>query len=147
MKTIAAAIWKGIGCFLGGFDGPLTALVIFMILNCIIKIVYLLSCKRYSWKENVRAVGRILLIFVMVGLANILDVQLIDRGSVLRIAVILFYLSCEGREILLYVHNLGLPVPDRLWEVLQKYADPMTDREDNDLRCKSSGGVQNRDGD
>ena len=56
----------------------------------------------------------------MVGLANILDVYILGEGSVLRTAVIFFYLSNEGVSMLENAAHLGLPVPDKLKDVLEQ---------------------------
>ena len=66
---------------------------------------------------------RKVLIFLLVGVANILDVQVIGTGSVLRTAVIFFYLSNEGVSLLENASYLGLPVPEKIKEVLEQLHD------------------------
>ena len=61
-----------------------------------------------------------ILIFLLVGIANILDVNIIGSGSVLRTAVIFFYISNEGVSLLENAAHLGLPVPDRIKTVLEQ---------------------------
>lgn len=61
-----------------------------------------------------------MLIFLLVGIANILDVNIIGSGSVLRTAVIFFYISNEGVSLLENAAHLGLPVPDRIKTVLEQ---------------------------
>ena len=63
------------------------------------------------------------LIFLLVGIANILDVQVIGTGSVLRTAVVFFYLSNEGVSLLENASHLGLPVPEKIKEVLEQLHD------------------------
>ena len=63
------------------------------------------------------------LIFLLVGIANILDVQVIGSGSVLRTAVIFFYISNEGVSLVENAAHLGLPVPDKLKDVLEQLHD------------------------
>jgi phage-related holin len=58
-----------------------------------------------------------------VGIANILDVQVIGTGSVLRTAVIFFYLSNEGISLLENAAYLGLPVPQKVKTVLEQLHD------------------------
>jgi phage-related holin len=47
----------------------------------------------------------------------------IARGSVLRSAVIFFYLSNEGVSVLENAGHLGLPIPEKLMEVLEQLHD------------------------
>lgn len=64
-----------------------------------------------------------MLIFLLVGIANVLDVQVIGTGSVLRTAVIFFYISNEGVSLLENAANLGLPVPEKIKIVLEQLHD------------------------
>lgn len=61
-----------------------------------------------------------MLIFLLVGVANILDVQVIGTGSVLRTAVIFFYISNEGVSLLENAAHLGLPIPQKVKTVLEQ---------------------------
>ena len=63
------------------------------------------------------------MIFCLVAIGHIVDTQVIQDGSVLRTAIIFFYLSNEGISILENVALIGLPVPDKLKEVLQQLRD------------------------
>ena len=70
-----------------------------------------------------KGICRKVLIFLLVGIANILDVQVIGTGSVLRTAVIFFYISNEGVSLVENAAHLGLPVPDKLKDVLEQLHD------------------------
>ena len=63
------------------------------------------------------------LIFLLVGMANIMDVAVIGNGSVLRTAVVFFYISNEGVSLLENAGHLGLPVPKKMLEVLEQLHD------------------------
>lgn len=71
-----------------------------------------------------------MLIFLLVGIANILDVQVIGTGSVLRTAVIFFYLSNEGVSLLENAAHLGLPVPEKMKDILAQLHD-RAEKEEN----------------
>ena len=60
---------------------------------------------------------------MLVGIANVLDVQVIGNGSILRTAVIFFYLSNEGISLLENAGQLGLPIPEKLKKVLEQLHD------------------------
>lgn len=73
-----------------------------------------------------------MLIFTLVGIANILDVQVIGTGSVLRTAVIFFYLSNEGVSLLENAAHLGLPIPEKLKDILEQLHDRAENTESED---------------
>ena len=76
-----------------------------------------------SSEVGFRGICRKVLIFLMVGMANILDVSVIGNGSVLRTAVVFFYISNEGVSLLENAGHLGLPVPKKMLEVLEQLHD------------------------
>lgn len=106
------------GWFLGGFDGFLYALVVFVVIDYITGIMCAINDHTLSSAVGFRGICRKVLIFCMVGIGNILDVNILGDGSVLRTAVIFFYLSNEGVSMLENAAHLGLPIPDKLKEVL-----------------------------
>ena len=71
------------------------------------------------------------LIFTAVGGGHILDTKVIGAGSVLRTAVIFFYLSNEGISLLENAAHLGLPVPKKLKDVLEQL-HKRSEKEDDD---------------
>ena len=122
-------IWNGIqvafaalggfcGWFLGGFDGFLYALVAFVVIDYITGIMCAVNDHTLSSAVGFRGICRKVLIFCMVGVGNILDVNILGDGSVLRTAVIFFYLSNEGVSLMENAAHLGLPIPDKLKTVL-----------------------------
>ena len=56
----------------------------------------------------------------MVGIGNILDTNVLTNTPTLRTAVILFYLSVEGKTLLRNIVHLGLPVPKQLRKALEQ---------------------------
>ena len=79
--------------------------------------------KKLSSAVGFKGIFKKVLIFVLVGIANILDVQVIGNGSVLRTAVIFFYISNEGISLLENASHLGLPIPAPIRNVLQQLHD------------------------
>lgn len=57
---------------------------------------------------------------MLVAVAHIIDVHVIQNGSVLRTAVIFFYLSNEGISVLENSAQIGLPVPKKLRDILEQ---------------------------
>ena len=107
-----------LGWFLGGFDGFLYALVVFVVIDYITGIMCAINDHTLSSAVGFRGICRKVLIFCMVGIGNILDVNILGEGHVLRTAVIFFYLSNEGVSMLENATHLGLPIPDKLKDVL-----------------------------
>lgn len=88
--------------------------------------------KNLSSEVGFKGICRKVLIFLLVGIANILDVQVIGTGSVLRTAVIFFYISNEGVSLTENAAHLGLPIPEKLKAVLEQLHDRETDGKDGD---------------
>ena len=119
-QMVFAAVGGFVGWFLGGFDGFLYALVAFVAIDYLTGVMCAINDKTLSSAVGFRGICRKVLIFAMVGLANILDVYILGEGSVLRTAVIFFYLSNEGVSMLENAAHLGMPVPDKLKDVLEQ---------------------------
>ena len=79
--------------------------------------------KKLSSEIGFKGIFRKVLIFMLVGVGNIVDKQLIGDGSVLRTAIIFFYISNEGISIIENAGNLGLPVPHKLKDILAQLKD------------------------
>lgn len=123
IQVIFAAIGGWLGYFLGGCDGLLIALVVFVAADYITGVMCAVADKELSSEVGFKGICRKVLIFILVGIANILDVQVIGTGSVLRTAVIFFYLSNEGVSLLENAGHLGLPIPEKIKTVLEQLHD------------------------
>jgi len=123
IQLIFTAIGGWLGYFLGGCDGLLYALIAFVVIDYITGVMCAINDKTLSSEVGFRGICRKVLIFLLVGIANILDVQVIGTGSVLRTAVIFFYISNEGVSLLENAAHLGLPVPEKIKTVLQQLHD------------------------
>ncbi len=120
IQLIFAAVGGWLGYFLGGCDGPLYALIAFVIIDYITGVMCAVIDKRLSSEVGFKGIFKKVLIFLLVGVANILDVQVIGTGSVLRTAVIFFYISNEGVSLLENAAHLGLPIPQKVKTVLEQ---------------------------
>ena len=117
----AAGGW--LGYFLGGCDGLLLALVLFAVADYITGVMCAVADKKLSSEVGFKGICRKVIIFMLVGIAHIIDVNVIATGSVLRTAVIFFYLSNEGVSLLENAAHLGLPIPEKLKIVLEQLHD------------------------
>ncbi len=112
-----------LGYFLGGCDGLLYALIAFVVVDYITGVMCAAADKKLSSEVGFKGIAKKVLIFLLVGIANILDVQVIGTGSVLRTAIIFFYISNEGVSLLENAGHLGLPIPEKLREILEQLHD------------------------
>ena len=117
----AAGGW--LGYFLGGCDGLLLALVLFAVADYITGVMCAVADKKLSSEVGFKGICRKVIIFMLVGIAHIIDVNVIATGYVLRTAVIFFYLSNEGVSLLENAGHLGLPIPEKLKIVLEQLHD------------------------
>lgn len=79
-----------LGWFLGGCDGLLYTLLVFVTADYITGIMCAVSDKKLSSEVGFKGICRKVLIFIMVGIAQMVDINVIATGSVLRTAVIFF---------------------------------------------------------
>ena len=118
LQMACAALGGWIGYFVGGMDGMLIALIVFMVLDYITGLMCAVMDKKLSSTVGFRGICKKVLILMLVGVANILDVHVIGTGSALRGAVVCFYLSNESLSLVENAAHIGLPVPERLKDVL-----------------------------
>jgi len=130
IQLVFAMIGGWLGYFLGGYDGLLYALIVFMVVDYITGVMCAIVDKKLSSAVGFKGICRKVLILMLVGIANLLDVQVIGTGSVLRTAVIFFYLSNEGVSLLENAAHLGLPIPEKLKVVLAQLHDRANDVEE-----------------
>lgn len=121
--TLLGAI---LGSFLGGYDGFLHALLLFIAIDYITGLMVAIVQKKLSSEVGFKGIFRKILIFGMVGVAHVVDSRIIGNGSILRTATIFFYASNEGVSILENASLLDLPVPEKLKDVLAQLKDEKT---------------------
>lgn len=123
IQFVFTALGGWLGYFLGGCDGLLYALLAFVVLDYITGIMCAVVDHKLSSEIGFKGIFKKILIFALVGVGHILDTQVIGTGSVLRTAVIFFYLSNEGISLLENAGHLGLPIPAKLKAILEQLHD------------------------
>ena len=123
IQMVFATVGGWLGYYLGGCDGLMLALVAFAAADYLTGVMCAVSDRKLSSNVGFKGICRKVLIFLLVGIANILDVHVIGTGSVLRTAVIFFYISNEGVSLLENAAHLGLPVPEKIKAVLEQLHD------------------------
>ena len=122
-QFVFTAIGGWLGYFLGGCDGLLLTLLVFITADYITGIMCAIVDRKLSSEIGFKGIFKKVIIFMLVGIAQMIDINVIKTGSVLRAAVIFFYLSNEGVSVLENTAHLGLPVPEKLKEVLEQLHD------------------------
>ena len=123
IQLIFSAVGGWLGYFLGGCDGLLYALIAFVVIDYITGVMCAIINRELSSAVGFKGIFRKVLIFLLVGIVNIIDVQVIGTGAVLRTAVIFFYISNEGVSLLENAGHLGLPIPEKIKTVLEQLHD------------------------
>ncbi|HFU3867195.1 phage holin family protein [Bariatricus sp. HCP3S3_E12] len=123
IQLVFTGIGGWLGYFLGGWDGLLYALIAFVAIDYVTGVMCAISNHTLSSEVGFKGICRKVLIFLLVGIGSILDAHVIGSGSVLRTAVIFFYISNEGVSILENAARLGLPVPEKIKVVLEQLHD------------------------
>ena len=112
------ALGGWLGYFLGGADGMLIALIVFVALDYVTGVMCAIVDKKLSSAVGFKCIFKKVLIFALVGVGHILDTHVIGSGGAMRTAVICFYLSNEGLSLLENAAHIGLPIPEKLKEIL-----------------------------
>lgn len=118
LQVAFTVIGGWLGWFLGGLDGFLYALVAFVVIDYITGVMRAIIEKRLSSEVGAKGIFKKVLIFTLVAIGHIIDSRIIGDGSVIRTAVIFFYLSNEGISILENSTKIGLPIPEKLKNIL-----------------------------
>ncbi|WOO37908.1 phage holin family protein [Anaerocolumna sp. AGMB13020] len=120
IRLILAFVGGILGCIFGGFNSLIYALTAFVALDYITGVLLAIRDKKISSEVGYRGIVRKFLIFLIVSMGNIMDNYVLGTGSTLRTLVVMFYLANEGISILENAGQLGLPIPKRLREAIEK---------------------------
>lgn len=138
-QTLFTTLGGVLGWYLGGWDGFLYALLAFVIADYITGVACALIDRQLSSSVGFKGITRKVLIFVLVGLANLLDIYVLGEGGVLRTAVIFFYISNEGISLIENAACLGLPVPKALRDALASLTGNKNPPEENEEDASEEG--------
>ena len=117
IKGALAVLGGWLGWALGGLDALLSALVVFMAVDYVTGFMCAVLDKKLCSNIGFRGIFRKVMVMVLVGIGHAIDV-FIHTGEAVRTMVIVFYLSNEGISILENAVKVGLPIPERLKDIL-----------------------------
>lgn len=118
IKMGAMMLGAVVGAVIGELDGMLKALLIFMMIDYLTGLLVGVKRNNLSSAIGFWGLAKKVFILLLVIVGNVLDVNVIGSGAVMRSAVIAFYLANEGLSILENAGNLGVPYPEKLRKVL-----------------------------
>lgn len=107
-----------IGWLYAPFDAIFYALIAFVIFDYITGVVKAIKQKNLSGEIGFWGITKKIIIFMVVAIGNILDKYVIGSGSAIRSMLIFFYLSNEGISIIDNLKQIGVPLPDKLQEII-----------------------------
>lgn len=118
-----ASLGGALGAVLGGWDGFLYALILFVIVDYVTGLMAAYVKKEISSETGFIGIMKKVVIFCLVAIGYVIDAHVLGNGGVVRTAVIFFYLSNEGISILENAAVMGLPIPQKLLDVLEQLKD------------------------
>ena len=122
IQGVAATVGGFLGWFLGGLDGLVYALIAFIVIDYLTGFMRGILKKKLNSKVGAEGIFKKIVMLLLVGVANIIDIYLVQSGnSPLRTAVIFFYVANEGLSILENACAIGLPVPQKLKDVVAQF--------------------------
>ena len=130
VQIAITALGGWLGYFLGGMDGLMIALIVMMTLDYISGVMCAIIDKKLSSAVGFKGICKKVFILMLVGVAHIIDLHVVGTGSALRGAVICFYMSNEGLSLLENAAHIGLPIPDKLRDILTQLHEKERDTTD-----------------
>ena len=112
-----------VGYVLGGHDSCLYALIALVAIDYITGVMLAIIRKEVSSSRGFKGIFKKIMVFLMVAIGHTIDAYLIKNGGAIRTAVIFFYISNEGISILENSANIGLPIPEKLKDILVQLKD------------------------
>ena len=127
MWRVVCGIFAGIGgvlgWFFGGLDGFMWALIVFVLVDYLTGVTAAAIKRELSSEIGAKGIAKKVFEFLLVGIANVLDRQILKNGAALRTLVIFFYVANEGLSIIENCTRIGLPVPKFLKKLLKQLKD------------------------
>lgn len=123
VQIAITALGGWLGYFLGGMDGLMIAHIVLMTLDYVSGVMCAIIDKKLSSAVGFKGICKKVFILMLVGVAHIIDLHVVGTGSALRGAVICFYMSNEGLSLLENAAHIGLPIPDKLRDILSQLHD------------------------
>lgn len=120
VKSIIAAVCAMFGFVFGDLNGLMIALVALIILDYISGVIAAVVEKKLSSEVGAKGIAKKIFMLLIVAVANIVDINVIGEGHVLKSVTVVFYIANECISLIENAGQLGVPVPKKLLDVLEQ---------------------------
>ena len=128
ISTLATALVY----FLGGWDIALKLLLIMVALDYITGVLKAIHNKKVNSLIGLKGIIKKFGYFIVVGVAVVLDRIMGDTGAI-RTLVIYFFIANDGISILENWGGMGLPLPQKLFDVLEQLKNDNDSKENEEV--------------
>ena len=122
-KNILAGICMMLSFLFGDMEGLMVALIALIILDYISGVIAAAVEKRLSSEVGAKGIAKKIFMLLIVALANIVDINVIGDGHVLKTVTVVFYICNECISLIENAGRIGVPVPKKLLDVLEQLRD------------------------
>ncbi|MBQ7981779.1 MAG: phage holin family protein [Oscillospiraceae bacterium] len=119
-KAVTAFFCTAFGFVFGDMDGMMIALVALIVLDYISGVIAAAIEKKLSSSVGAKGIAKKLFMLLIVAVANIVDINVIGEGHVLRTVTTVFYIANECISLIENAGRIGVPVPKKLIDVLEQ---------------------------
>ena len=122
-NIILAGVCTVLSFLFGDMEGLMVALVALIILDYISGVIAAAVEKRLSSEVGAKGIAKKIFMLLIVALANIVDINVIGDGHVLKTVTVVFYICNECISLIENAGRIGVPVPKKLLDVLEQLRD------------------------
>ncbi|MBQ8693363.1 MAG: phage holin family protein [Synergistaceae bacterium] len=127
ISYLAGLLGGALGWYFGGLDGLIFALLALSAIDYISGVSAAFAQHELSSSIGFTGIARKVMIFALVGAANVVDKLIFAQADTLRTAVIFFYIANETLSIIENAIKLGVPIPDVLKDKLAQLHNPKSE--------------------
>ena len=122
-KALTALFCTAFSFVFGDMDGIFIALIALIILDYISGVIAAIIEQKVSSAVGAKGIAKKLFMLLIVAVANIVDINVIGEGHVLRTVTTIFYIANECISLIENAGRIGVPVPKKLIDVLEQLKD------------------------
>ena len=120
IKNILAGICAVLSFAFGQWDGLMIALIALIMLDYISGVIAAAVKKQLSSAVGAKGIAKKIFMLLIVAVANIVDINVIGSGSILKNVTMIFYICNECISLIENAGRIGVPVPKKLMDVLEQ---------------------------
>lgn len=121
--SVIAVIGTALTYLFGGFDATIVILFCFILCDYATGVARAVAEKRLSSAVGFKGIARKACILIVVMIAVLLDRLIGTEGWMFRTLCAYFYIANEGISILENASALGVPIPQKLCDILEQLQD------------------------